>query len=279
MADAIGSIPELIGPIETGASFMIVSIQNNVPFILNSIAIQNGISYYWESNVQNTLSSFGIFTSQGSLDSLTIKDTINGGGIAFTNNIVTNSLIPSNLTMSQPLFANWFPPDIFLSSVIYTMYNNGVTGQIYETKELKTTIPANNLIILPVLWYFNCTSSGAYDVINQPDNSVINWFCLVGATGCSNIDIAPSGWTNLSDCTIGNKYQYCSTNNLCGSNSCNGPCSVIYDDCTFSSNTYTCVFDPNKFVNDTEWWESPYFIGLIIVIIIIIILITVFIIY
>lgn len=272
-----GTIPQLIGPIESGSSFMIVSLQNNIPFILNTISTQETISYYWESDVQNTLSSFGIFAANGTIDSLTIKDTTNGGDIAFTKNTITNSTIPSNLKMSQPLFANWFPPDIFLSGVIYTLSNpsTGVTGQIFNTKGLNTTIPANNLIILPVLWYFNCTSSGEYDIINQPDNSVINWFCLTGITGCSDIEIAPSGWTNLPDCTVGNKFQYCSSNQLCGNNNCNGPCSVIYDDCNFSSNNYVCVFDPDKFINNTQWWESPYFIGFIVFLVIIIIIIIV----
>jgi len=272
----------------TGSSFMIVSIQNNAPFILNGAPFQGGLLYYWESNLTTIelSSTLGIFTAEGTLDSLTISDTKNGGGIAFEANGTTigNALRPATIKMSQSLFANWFPPDIFLSAVIYSMFNsNGATAGILTSPPGTggtggTTIPANNIIILPVLWYFNCTSSGRYDVINQPINSIINWFCVVSPDiqGCNNINITKSGWTNLSDCIVGNNYSYCPTGHLCGNNNCNGPCSVIYDDCNFSSNNYVCVFDPTKFFADTQWWESPYFIGAVVgVFVIIIILIIV----
>lgn len=275
------SLPPLLGPIETGSAFMIASIQNGVPYILNGFTPsgQSVISYYWESNLStiNASTQMGVFTAQGTLDSLIIKDTINTGGIAFAANGVTigNAALPANIKMSQPLYSNWFPPDIFLSSVIYTMYNssNGATAQIHTTPNLNSpTIPANSIVIVPVLWYFNCTSSGSYDVINQPLNSVINWICLAatGTTGCSGLGLASGGWTNLSDCNVGSKYTYCPNGDICGTNNCKGPCSVIYDDCNFSSGNYVCVFNPEKFFADTKWWESPYFIGSVIGIIVII---------
>lgn len=278
------SIPPLIGPIDTGSSFMIASIQNNIPFILNGTPFQTGLLYYWESNLTTILSStnLGIFTAQGTLDSLIITDTVNGGGISFRSDGTTigNAIIPATIKMSQPLFTNWFPPDIFLSAVIYSIFNSssGATATILTappgTGGTGPTIPANNIIILPVLWYFNCTQSGSYDIINQPLSSIINWFCIItpGNTGCIGIDIAKGGFTNLPDCIIGNNYAYCPTGDICGNNNCNGPCSVIYDDCNFSSGTYICAFDPEKFFSDTRWWLSPYFIGAVIGIIVIIII-------
>lgn len=279
------TFPPLLGPIETGASFMIASIRNGTPYILNGFRPtgQSGISYYWESNlaVIEASTQMGVFTAQGTLDSVILKDTINGGGIAFAADGITigNAALPTNIKMSQPLYANWFLPNIFLSSVAYTIYNtNGATGQIHTAPTLSSnSIPANDIVILPVLWYFNCTSSGSYDAISRPLNSVVNWVCLAepGATGCSGLNLASGGWTNLSDCNVGNKYTYCPNGKTCGNDNCKGPCSVIYDDCNFSSGDFVCVFNPENFFNDTKWWESPYFIGIVIGIVIIIIILLV----
>lgn len=278
-----GTIPSLIGPVDTGASFMIVSIQNNQPFILNGSTVGSGTIYYWESNLTTILASekIGVFIAQGTLDALTINDSINNGGIAFRSDgvTITNDIQPATLKMSQSMFANLFPPDIFLSAVVYSMFNsNGATARILTTTSATgPTIPANNIIILPVLWYFNCTSSGSYNFINQPLNSIINWFCLVNPNNptCSNTDIAPGGWTNLDDCTTGDKFTYCPRGDICGNNRCKGPCTVVYDDCDLSGNgsDYVCVFNSSKFFSDTQWWTSPYFIGAVIAIIIIIVII------
>lgn len=268
---------------------MIVSLQNGTPFILNGAPIPGGLVYYWESNLSTILNSshLGIFTAQGTFDAATISDNINGGGIAFRSDGITvgNALQPATVKMTQSQFANFFPPDIFLSMAVYTLStsNNdvaqiltqvpGTTGGTGSTPP----ITANNLIILPVLWYFNCTNSGTFDVINQPLNSVINWFCVAkpGTTGCSGIEVATSAWTNIPDCMTGVHYMYCLVNQTCGNNNCNGPCSVSYDDCTFSSGSYVCVFDPNKFFSTTQWWQSPYFIGAVIAVVLVIIIIIV----
>jgi hypothetical protein len=273
--------PPLIGPIPTGASFMIVSIQNGLPYILNTSSSNGNIIYYWEQNLEKVVadSSMGVFTSHGTVDSLTITDTVNGGGLGFEsgNNILSNESTSAHISMIQSLYATWWPPDVLLSDVVYTMNNasNGSEAVILTTSSgTGPTTPANNIIILPVLWYNNCTSSGSYDLINQPIDSVVNWFCVTNSsgTGCSGIPILKNGWTNLPDCVVGNFYSYCLSGDTCGTNSCNGPCSVIYDDCTFSSssNNFSCVFNPEKFINDTKWWQSPYFIGAIIAILLII---------
>lgn len=278
------SVPQLLGPIDTGSSFMITSIQNNQPFILNAAGITGGFVYYWESNLTTIAASprVGVFTAQGTLDSLVIHDDMNGGGIGFRSDGVTigNAPRPATVKMSQSSFANWFPPDIFLSTVQYTLYNpSGATASILTsvpgTGGTGPTILANNLIILPVLWYTNCTASGNYTFINQPPASIINWFCVAspGLTGCSGISLIQSGWTNLEDCMVGDEYEYCPTGDICGDSNCKGPCTEMFDDCNFSSGNYVCVFDPNKFFSSTQWWESPYFIGAIIAIILLIIVI------
>lgn len=284
------SIPSLLGPILTNTSFFIVSIQNGKPNVLVSAPITRGIQYYWESNINNLSSTIQpvVFSSQGTLDSLIITDITNNGGIGFREDTITigHSLSPSTLKMSQPLFNNWLPPNIFLSSVNYTIFNSsGGIGYIQispitNPTEAPLTIPANNIIILPIIWYFNCTSDGRYDIINQPSNSLINWFCLVdpNISQCSNITLAPGGWTNLSDCTNGVVYNYCAVNAICGTNNCNGPCPSFYDNCEYSAGNYSCTFDPDNLINGRTWYTSPYFIGSIVATIIIIIVLIILII-
>lgn len=269
------SIPSLLGPVTAGASFMFASLQNGVPFILNSISMTGGIVYYWESNLSTIAidKHMGIFTTQGSLDRMTIHDFGNGGGINFLPNstTITHAIDPAFVMMSQPSFANWPPPDLFLSAVPYTLFTaTGATASIFTaipgTGGTGPTIPANNLIILPVIWYFNCSNSGGkvtYDTIDIPVNSVINWFCVANAstTGCTGIEIAPNGWTNIADCSVGHQYSYCPTGDVCGNDNCNGPCPSSFDDCSFSNSQYVCTFDPNKVIPGNQWWQSPYFIG------------------
>lgn len=275
------SIPFLLGPVSTGASFMLVSIQNNQPNILNGFPFGGGIIYYWESNLSTVLggTTLGIFIAEGSLNSLTLTDTTNGGGIAFRSDGVTigNAAQPAQIMLKQSTFANFFPPNILLSMPIYTISNSsGATASILTTNSgTGPTILADNIIILPVLWYFNCTSSGKFDTINTPLNSVINWFCLVNPdiTGCAGISIAKSGWTNLPDCLNGINYDYCLAGQICGTNNCNGPCSVVYDDCDFESGTFTCIFNPLEFFTQTQWWATPYFIGSVVGIVVLIIIV------
>lgn len=277
------SIPSIIGPIETGESFMITSIQNGDPFVLNSVRATGptgSIRYYWESNINEiaTNDSMGIFTAAGTIDDLTIHDSKNRGGIGFipSSTIVTHTSTPAQIIMEQSSFADWFPPDIFLSAVTYTMYTPaGATATILTGVTGMDVIPADNLIILPVVWYSNCTSNGRYEFINVPLKSLINWFCLVkpGITGCDSIQLESGGWTNLPDCTAGVNYTYCPTGTTCGNSNCNGPCPSIEYDCTLSNNNYVCEFDIRKFFSDTEWWQSPYFIGAVIAGILIIVII------
>lgn len=274
----------LLGPIETGASFMITSIQGKKPYVLNGAPFNNGIIYYWEEDLGKVVSAtgagLGLFSASGSLNSLTITDSNNGGGIGFSSDGVTlvNTILPPEIEMSQSMYANWWPPDIFLSGAVYTIKNTaGSTAKIFTSRSgTGSTISADNIIIVPVRWYFNCTSSGRYDTVTKPADSLINWFCDTdpGLTGCSEISLARSAWTNLPDCTDGKRYEYCPPDKTCGDSNCKGPCPEIYYDCDFSNTNFKCVFDPRKFIDDTEWWTTPYFIGLVIGIAVIIVVIT-----
>lgn len=280
------SIPLLLGPVDTSTPFMFASIQNSQPYILNGAPLNSGIIYYWEPNLSTISASqnLPVFTASGSLNSLLLIDTVNNGGVAFRADGVTlgNATEPVGVNMSQSMYANWWPPDILLSRAIYTITNpSGSTAQVLTSNSgTGTTIPANNLIVLPVFWYFNCMSNGNYDVINQPLDSAVNWVCTVnsGVTGCTGLSITPTGWTNIADCNNGANYTYCPTAQTCGNSNCNGPCSVIYYDCDYNSGNYSCVFDASKYIADTQWWTSPWFIGIVVgsVLLILILIIIIF---
>lgn len=273
------SIPNLIGPVQSGSSFMFASVQNGKPFVLNAAPYQSGFVYYWEGNINtiaNTNNLMPIFiTHSKTLDGLSIVDQTNQGGIGFRADNVTigfAQLPDPTLKMAQTAYANWFPPDLFLSKAIYTIYNSkGATGQVLtavpDSSGNAPTIPATNIIILPTNWFADCTGD-KYNYINDAHQSAVNWMCDVTPIGalCTSGSLLKSGWTNLMDCQVGNSYSYCPTGDLCGTNTCKGPCKVIYDDCTYRSgnNEYVCVFDPVKYVTDTKWWTTPYFIGAVV---------------
>lgn len=275
------STPDLLGPIQTGSSFMIVSIQNNIPYILNGATSNKEIIYYWESDLEVITkgTKLGIFTAQFSDADIIINDNINNGGIEFMSDGVTigNGPQPSKLVFKQEDYANWWPPNVFLSKVEYSIFNySNQIGQIKTSPGSSGSAPieANNIMILPVWWYYGCTSSGSYEYINDPIDSVINWFCLVNPSmsTCSSKKIIPSGWTNFGDCSVGNYYSYCLTGFFCGDSSCKGPCPKEYYDCDYNSGGYTCKFDANKYITESDWWKSPIFIVSIVGLIILVLL-------
>lgn len=260
------SLPDILGPVNTTESFMIVSIQDKLPNLLLGTGPTGSITYYWEDNINNISGSkkVGIFNSFGTESkSLTIQDNINSGGLGF--NFGSNSLInvaqPSPIEFEQSVYANWWAPNVLLSRAVYNLKTGkGETATIPDSKG--NEVLANNIIILPVNWYFHCEADGTYDFINQPTGSVFNWFCLVDTktTGCSGTTIVDAGWTNLNDCSNGLFYTYCPVNKGCGDKNCNGPCSQIYYDCDDNSGNFSCVFNPDEYFEDTEWWTSPWFI-------------------
>ena len=270
-------LPFLLGPISLSDGFMLASIQTgNVPCVL--LGTSGSISsYYWESNLTKILSSskIAVFNANGQLNALTLKDTTNGGYLGFTSNsAVTNVDSPSNIVMSQTIYRNWNPPDIFLSGVYYSMYNQTTLATISYNN---VSIPADNIVILPILWYTNCSSNGDYTSINTPPNSIQNWFCIItpSDSNCQGFITTKKAWTTSSECINGSFYIYCKAEQTCGADNCNGPCPLIYDDCVNSSNNFKCVLNPIKYLLTVKWYTSPYFIGAIIAIIVIIIILIV----
>jgi hypothetical protein len=253
-----------IGPITVGASFMFVSIQNNIPYILNGVSYDNGISYYWESDygIISKSPTIPVFSASGSLSSLKLKDSTNGGGLSFRQDGVTigNSNTPSTIIMSQNTYANWDYPDIFLANITYSMTNPSNTpAQILITNSgTGPTIVADNIIIIPGAYYYNCTSTTCKQNTNIK-TSISNWFCSVNTTYCNNKPFV-TGWTELDDGSIGFEYPYCPINSYCGSiDTCKGPCSASIDTCVFSNDNYICKLSPSASLN-TNWISSTYFL-------------------
>jgi hypothetical protein len=262
-------IPQILGPVNYSDSFLIVTISSGKPQILNASPHNGGFIYYWESDASKIGNILPVFTSSGTVDKIRFHDQTNSGGIGFRENGVTvgNSLNPNEFKFTQTEYADWFPPDVILSSVAYKLSNiNGTTGQIFTKPDIKSdTRSAIDLIILPAIWNFGCSSTDI-GFVTTLSGSILNWFCTVDPKlgECKGERIVKSGWTNIDDCTIGNNYRYCKTGTMCGDD-CKGPCSKKSDDCKYNKNTqkYECVFDPSNFISNTKWWESPIFFGAI----------------
>ena len=276
---------DLIGPINISAGVMFVSIQNKIPFVLNGFQdSNNNIIYYWDSSFDSisiSAPNLPVFTTSGNINDLLFSDTVNGGGIRFFSNEKTigNSPLPLALKIKQNSFASWFPPVLFLAGVEYTILTpSGGTADIFTTtSSTGPTIPADNIMMLPINWYANCTSSGSYDQINTPSGSLENWFCNLKSFSTCPSSLLKGGWTNLTDCEAGVDYQYCPVGDICGNNTCKGPCTEIYYDCKYDQGNFVCVFDPLNFFTETQWYTSPYFIitsvGIFVLIIIFVIII------
>lgn len=282
------SIPNIIGGIKDGTSFMIASIKDNKAYLLNGSSYNNGTIYYWESNLQIILKStkIPIFfaknynTSQElppQKQQLVLTDTINGGGLSFRSDGVTlgNASKGLSVNVEQTKYANWWRPNSLLSAVAYTFYNNSgtvaqVLTEIPDNNGEAQTIRADNLIMLPTLWYYGCTSSGKYSYIPSVLDSVVNWFCLVNGNKESNPCkvYSATGWTTQDDCFDGLLYPYCPKDILCGNEGCKGPCSKISNVCTFNEPAnFTCKFNAEQYFSETEWWKSPIFIAGVIALI------------
>jgi hypothetical protein len=267
-------VPFLIGPIDISSSFMMVTLIDNIPYVLvtRQIAQSNQIIYALEDNLNilldpnNTSEILAILNVTGSLDTIQFKNTIVGGGFG-TNSIgqLINIETPDTFVVKQSQFANWNPPDIFLTSTDYTItQSNG-------NKISVGTISNPTFNFLPIIWYFPCPqNSSSCCNLNTPASILLNWFCLYDSTKdwCQNDDdpdlalpITDKGWTNFPDCTIGNFYTYCPPNTYCGNNNCKGPCQSQTNDCNFNSNQYVCQINLNKAASNLKWWESPVFIG------------------
>lgn len=271
-------VPFLIGPVDISSSFMMVTAIDNIPYVLVSAFIEQfGETVYGlENNLttlfnsDNTNENLAIFSVSGDLNAIKFNDLIIGGGMSTDSkgqliNVQNN---PETFVISQTQFANWNPPNIFLTMTDYT---------ITKTNGNSVVIGSNkNLIfnILPLIWYFRCPDNSATCCnLNTAGTILSNWFCIYDSTKdwCQNSDdpsqsfpVTSNGWTNIADCTNGNFYTYCPPQQYCGNNNCNGPCQKQTNNCNFKSSQYVCQVDLNKTASNLKWWESPIFIGSII---------------
>ena len=282
---ANNNIPE--GPIVAGASFLIVSVQNSVPYVLarqmlSPLYAWFDLPLFFSATVPGLI--LPVFSVNGTREQAVISDA-SGGGIGILGSLppqsVQNVSPPGTVSLTQSIFAEG--NNFLLAGIPYTLKNLtgavpiiGFAGIIHPIPA-----PANNLLLLPVTWYANCKLDGTFNSISTPAASLLNWSCLQtpGLSICNNIDILTQGWTNLPDCINGQTYSYCLSGQTCGINNCNGPCAQSNTSCTFQSPNFTCNFDPNNTPN-TPIYQNPYFIaavigGVVLLIILIIVAIVV----
>jgi hypothetical protein len=264
-------VPNIIGPINSGNSFTVVSIINDAPCVL---LLSSTKTYYWESDLSK-VTNVPAFYATGEAPNLIIRDTINTGGMSLANSLLVNVLNPQPISVTQDDFAQWFPPTVLLSKVPYSMSYQGATGSIAVGTE-GATIPATGIYFVNSTNYFNC-GGGKTPNVSGPLNNTINWVCLanpnLNVDKCSQYILTDNNaWTNSPDCQIGVQYDYCPLDSLCGTASCNGPCGKIYDDCTYNNGSYTCIFDVEKYLADVPWYQNYIIIFFVVGITIIVVL-------
>lgn len=268
----------ILGPINPGDPFLLVYLDStNQPYVLN--LVNPGSVYFWDPDLATAIQNpaLPVFTGAvraGGANFFTITDAINGNGINFPNNngVVTNGIQSAVVvTQTNTDFTGLASPSIFLGNVPYTFSTSNQT--VAQITLGSTTIPASNIILLPIVWYADC-QGGSYFLSNSISDSLGNWACTVAPTSpfCANQVIQTEGWTLLSDCQSGLRYDYCTTGNLCGTGGapgCNGVCSQIYYDCITSGQDLICQFNSEQYIEDPATWRSPLFIGAVVGIIIV----------
>lgn len=261
-----------IGPIKTGSAFVFVSIQGTTPYILNGANYNDGIIYYWEANPSKAITGgkLPIFYASGNLNSLQLTDNTNGGYLAFRTDGITignSKTTSSNISMAQYDYANWAYPQIFLSLATYTLFNSsGVTGAVLtDNTAINPPILANNIMIVPGVYYYSCTSSTCKFDTSTKD-AVTNWFCSLSTSYpiCTNWTNV-IGWTVLTDGLTGFEYPYCPVDTYCGSTgTCKGPCPKSTNDCKYTDTNYVCSFSASSALT-SNWWTSIYFIIAVVI--------------
>lgn len=287
----------VIGPINSGTSFLIVRTTTSsgstgpVPEVLNVTEQGSRFRYYWESDINKVTSKLPVFTAVGADNLFTVNDTTNSGSLSFFDD-TSGQLILNRTLQGQPLHffqssaATWNPPTQFLANLKYSILDptTNKTLVIYSSEQGTSdeTTPANDIMMLPTFWFTLC-SNGKYDKFTTPICSLSEWFCMIiGDTQCSCPDIpnhatSPNGYSLYRDCVNNYQYNYCPLSQTCGSYNCNGPCSLIYEDCLAgSNNSFNCKFDAEKYLTETDWWKSLWFIITITVIFVLILVLVIF---
>lgn len=250
--------PFLLGPITSGSAFMIVTPEPQ-PLVLK---LNSHYEYFWSPVHPLGNTGMAVFTASPTESNLlTITDTLNGGELGFKNldHSLINTKTLTSVNIFQTTYAPWQLPNLFLSGVSYTLTNDqGVTGNILSDESL---VPATNLYILPLIWYFgpNCQA------IRTPALSLETWFCNVNQ---SPVCLTKRAFTQLDDCNLDFEYSYCLTGQSCGQDNCNGPCDSTQI-CVNTSDILACQNLPT-----TSVWTETWLLGTLIGLSFIIILLT-----
>lgn len=260
------SIPNVLGSINEGDSFVITQVLNGQPTALNFAITSQGIKYYYfgaDFPTVSTNPNFPIFTARKVGNGISIKDTINGGFISFSASYPYSiNGTSTTIVVSSPL-APWGGSSIALSQVQYQMNVNGVVAQFKFGRQgsgVEGLVPG--LYFLPASWFF-CNSTGGSVAINQKNQILANWYCFYDPTlevcTSGSPPVYPSGFVNLQECLSQTPYSYCFADTTCGTSDCKGPCpSGNTSDCTLTDGSFKCIGDPSA--PENVWWRSTWFI-------------------
>jgi hypothetical protein len=222
------------------------------------------VNYYWETNFDQALSP-AIFRINQQSNLVTFVDTINDGGLALNNLTLTFGATSSPLLLNLNQNINsWSASTVAYNGITVNISgsSNAITGSspysFYLDTTLKTLTPATNIFIVSITGFAGCTST-SYDLINQPAQAIINWYCFYNPNDeqCQAVNTVSPVWTNLSDCNSNWSFAYCLNTDKCGTNGCKGPCSQVYFDCDFPG---TCTFNSQEFIATEE--QNPWAIGI-----------------
>jgi hypothetical protein len=268
----------LTGPIDLGDKFTISTQRNGLFYVLDSYQDAQNRKHYF---LNSTLVSNGQVTppvelsTKGTLQSLQITDTA-GGALSYNNELLIGNAIQGlPLSPTQNQYMDWGTPVVFLTGVNYSLQTKtGGTVQFEYgsgSAEAKANTAANKyllaeqLVMIPRVWYFGCSSSSSGQVNDSLTQSVLSAWCTTNQSNSACTNIQLSGFTQQADCVEGVNYSYCPVNVFCSNGSCKGPCSKSYDSCDYNSDTsqFACKFQINNVVKG-EWWKSTWFIALLI---------------
>lgn len=293
---AAGTYP-LLGPIETNTPFYLTYTRDNILYTLTYVQGSSSSSpgrLIFDPRPANFLPLVGTASGSGFVFSFTGGSDLAIGttNCLFTPNSTGEIIIPTNANFSQ-----WA---MLLTGVPYVMNipakNNNCTAPQWLTFEATTEsmtqpgfadnikssdpvqISLNQIYAIPqtIFRCGDCDTPGGGVI--QP--ALLFEACTISGGFASNPEACQASilgseyYSNLSDCTTGVWYKYCSNGQDCSAG-CRGPCSMTGLDCLFDGQIpgFKCETPPKpeKPIYEQEWfWALAA--GLIVTLIVVLII-------
>lgn len=267
----------LLGPINSGDTVALTHQEQDKLYVLNTFTdTQGNTEIFFDSNVKGIIESGAASVPSFKVTGSNPNVLLQGSTTALSWDADFNAglaTVGREFIQSQNTYQPWNPPAVSLAGVTYFLVTPDNHPIIFRLGESTATGPtfngatSNTAQYLSQNWFF-CTDGNCQE--NETVlGSITSDYCSQtnDPTICSTVQT--SGFTQLSDASLGVRYQYCALGNFCSSN-CNGPCSSSLDVCQFTSNTgqFACSFSPST----NNIFEQPWFIVSAIVIFVLVIL-------